>query len=141
MPPATPAGVLARRRQLVLSGDIDGFADLFAPDGVIEGPFTGPPGEPVRLEGREAIRAYSRQMMASPVELSDLEVTELYQTVDPEVVIVEARTKGIVTATGQPFAVPSIQVLRIRDGQILLFRDFVDARALAAAVGEPHQGS
>ena len=31
MPPATPADVLAERRRLILSGDIDGFADLFAP--------------------------------------------------------------------------------------------------------------
>jgi uncharacterized protein len=34
MPSATPADVLARRRQLLLDGDIDGFADLFALDGV-----------------------------------------------------------------------------------------------------------
>ena len=31
MPSATPADVLAERRRLILRGDIDGFADLFAP--------------------------------------------------------------------------------------------------------------
>ena len=46
MPSVTPADVLARRRRLILSGDVDGFADLFAPDAVIEAPFTGPPGAP-----------------------------------------------------------------------------------------------
>ena len=56
MPPATSADVLARRRQLMLAGDADGFAVLFAPDAVIEFSFHGPPGTPVRLEGREAIR-------------------------------------------------------------------------------------
>jgi uncharacterized protein len=54
MPSATPADVLNQRRRLILSGDADGYADLFAPDGVIESPFA-PPGVPPRLEGREAI--------------------------------------------------------------------------------------
>jgi uncharacterized protein len=128
MSSTTPADVLAQRRQLILSGDADGFANLFAPDGVIEAPFTGPPGTPMRLEGREAIREYSRHVMASPLRLEDFEVAELYQTQDPEVVIVELRTKGTVTTTGRSFAATSIQILRIREGQIVLFRDFADPR-------------
>jgi uncharacterized protein (TIGR02246 family) len=135
------ADVLARRRNLLLSGDIDGFADLFAPDAVIEGPFTGPPGTPMRLEGREAIREYSRRVMASPLRLEEFEVVELYETQDPEVVIAEMRTKGTVTTTGRPFVATSIQVFRIREGQIVLFRDFADPRILADLIREPHQES
>jgi uncharacterized protein len=134
MSSATPADVLARRRQLILDGDIDGFADLFAPDGVIEAPFS-PPGAPSRLEGREAIREYSRHLMASPLRLVDFEVIELYQTQDPEVVIVELRTKGTITTTGRPFTATSIQVLRIREDKIVLFRDFADPRVLADVLG------
>jgi uncharacterized protein len=141
MPSATPADVLAQRRHLILNGDIDGFADLFAPNAVIEAPFTGPPGTPMRLEGREAIREYSRHVMASPLRLEDFEVAELYQTQDPEVVIVEMRTKGTLTATGRPFVATSIQVLRIREGQIVLFRDFADSRGLEEVIGEPRPGS
>ena len=140
MPSVTPADVLARRRRLILTGDADGFADLFAPDGVIESPFA-PPGVPSRLEGREAIREYSRHVMASPLRFEDVEVAELYQTQDPEVVIVEMRAKGTVTTTGRPFAATSIQVFRIREGQIVLFRDFADPRVLEAVIGEPHPGS
>jgi ketosteroid isomerase-like protein len=121
MPSATPADVLARRCRLILSRDADGFADLFAPDAAIETPFA-PPGVPARLEGREAIR-------------EDFEVAELYQTQDPEVVIVEMRTKGTVTTTGRPFAATSIQILRIREGQIVLFRDFADPRVLEDVIG------
>jgi uncharacterized protein len=140
MPSATPADVLAQRRRLIQSGDADGFADLFAPDAVIEAPFA-PPGAPARLEGRAAIREYSRHVMASPLRLEDFEVAELYQTQDPEVVIVEMRTKGTLTTTGQSFAATSIQVLRIRDGQIVLFRDFADPRVLEDVIGEPGPGS
>jgi ketosteroid isomerase-like protein len=139
MSSATPADVLARRRQLILNGDINGFADLFAPEGVIELPFA-PPGAPSRLAGREAIREYSRHIMASPLRLEDFEVTELYQTQDPEVVIVELRTKGTVSTTGRPITATSIQVLRIREGQIVLFRDFADPRVLADVLGEPRAG-
>jgi uncharacterized protein (TIGR02246 family) len=141
MPSATPADVLARRRQLMLDGDADGLADLFAPDAVIEFSFHGPPGTPVRLAGREVIREYSRQVMASPLRLEDYEVTELYQAQDPEVVIVEMRAKATMTTTGRSIAASSIQVLRIRDGHIVLFRDYADARFLEDVTGEPLPGS
>jgi uncharacterized protein (TIGR02246 family) len=141
MSSATPADVLARRRHLLMNGDADGFADLFAPDAVIESTFAGPPGTPMRLQGREAIREYSRQVMASPLRLKDFEVVELYQTQDPEVVIAEVRTKGTVTTTGRSFTTTSIQVLRIREGHIVVSRDFADQRILAEAIGEPPAGS
>src|ERR1700678_921704 len=137
MPSATPADVLARRRQLMLSGDADGLADLFAPDAVIESSFHGPPGTPVRLEGRETIREYSRRVMASPLRLEDYEVTELYQSQDPEVVIAEMRAKATVTTTGRSITAMSIQVLRIREGHIVLYRDFADPRLLEDVTGEP----
>jgi uncharacterized protein len=141
MSSATPADVLARRRHLTMNGDADGLADLFAPDAVIEFSFHGPPGTPVRVEGREAIREYSRQVMKSPLLLEDYEVAELYQTQDPEVVIVELRAKGTVTTTGRSFATTSIQILRIRDGHIVLWRDFADPRVLEALTSEQRPGS
>ena len=140
MPSATPADVLARRRQLMLNGDADGLAALFAPDGVIEFSFHGAPGAPVRLEGREAIREYSRQAIAFPLRLEDYEVAELYQTQDPEVVIAEMRVKATLTKTGRSITAISIQVLRIREGHIVLFRDFADPRILEDVTGEPRPG-
>ena len=140
MPSATPADVLAQRRRLVLGGDADGFAGLFAPDGVIEVPFA-PPGAPSRLEGREAIREYSRHVVASLLRIEDFEITDLYQTQDPEVVIVEMRTTATLATTGQSFAATSIQVLRIREGQIVLFRDFANPRVMEDVTGKPQAGS
>ena len=113
MSSATPADVLARRRQLILDGDADGFADLFAPDAVIESAFGGPPGTPVRLEGREAIREYSRHATASLLWLENYEVAELYQTQDPEVVIVEMRGKATNTATGRSFTTTRDETVQV----------------------------
>src|SRR5436190_8382623 len=137
MPSATPADVLARRRQLMLNGDADGFADLFAPDAVMEFIFHGPPGTPpVRVEGREAIREYSRRFTDSPMRIEDFEVTELYQAQDPEVVIAEIRAKATLGTTGRSITAMSIQVLRIREGHIAAFRDFADPRIFEYLAGE-----
>ena len=141
MPSVTTADVLARRRQLILNGDADGFADLFAPDAVIEVPFAGLPGMPARLEGREAIREHARHLLALPLRLENFEVAELYQTQDPEVVIVEMRTTATVTTTGQSFTATSIQILQIRDGQIVLFRDFPDPRVPEGVLEDPRAGT
>lgn len=141
MSSATPADVLARRSKLLLDGDADGFAELFAPDAVIEVPFGGTPGMPARQEGREAIREAARQVLASPLRIEDFEVTSLHQTQDPEVVIAEVRTAGTVTTTGRSFAATSVQILRIRDGKIVHFRDFADPRAAAEILGEPRTGA
>ena len=140
MPSATPADVLAQRRRLTLSGDADALADLYALDAVIEAPFA-PPGAPSRLEGREAIREYARHVMGSPLRLEEFEVVQLYQTQDPEVAIVEVRATATVTTTGRSLAATSIQILRIREGQIVLFRDFANPRILEDAISEPCQES
>ena len=131
----TPAEVLTQRRRMILSGDADGYADLFAPDAVWESPFA-PPGAPSRLEGRKAIREESRRVMASPLSVEEYEVTKLYETQDPEVVIVEMRTTATFTTTSQSFATTATQILRIREGQIVLIRDFANPRVLKDAIGE-----
>jgi uncharacterized protein len=141
MPSATPADVLARRRHVILNGDADGFADLFAPDAVMEVPFAGLPGMPARTTGREAIREHARNLLSLPLRVESFEVAELYQTLDPEVVVVEMRTTATVTTTGQSFTATSIQVLRIRDGQIVLFRDFPDPRVPEGVLEEPRAAS
>ena len=123
----TPEQVLDRRREAVLRFDADAFAELFAPDGVIESPFASP-GMPARLEGREAIREFGRQLARSPLRIDDLEMVAVHETADPEVVITETITTG--TAHERPIAARSVGVFRIRDGQIVLFRDYADPRVL-----------
>jgi ketosteroid isomerase-like protein len=130
----TPAQVLERRRELLLSQDTDGFVDLFAPDGAIELPFAGP-DLPPRLDGHQAIRDFSHRAAASPLRIDDLETVAVHHTSDPEVVIVELLSRVTFATTGQRLAVRSIQVFRIRDGKILLFRDYFNPNGLADALG------
>jgi uncharacterized protein len=123
----TPPEVLERRREVLRNQDTDGFVGLFAPDGVIELPFAAP-DMPSRLEGRQAIRDFSRRVAASSLRIDDLEPLAVYQTDDPEIIIVELVTYGTLTGTGRTLAGTSIQVFRIRDGKIVLFRDYFNPR-------------
>lgn len=136
----TPAQVLDRRRELLLKHDTDGFADLFAPSGVIELPFAGP-DLPARLEGQQAIRDFSRRTEASPLRIEGLETVALHHTGDPEVVIVELDSRVTHAATGQTMTVRSIQVFRIREGKILHFRDYFDPNGLAETAGNWSAGN
>ena len=130
----TPAQVLERRRELLLNQDTDGFVDLFAPDGAIELPFAGP-DLPGRLDGQQAIRDFSSRAAASPLRIYDLQTVAVHHTSDPEVVIVELLSRVTSATTGRRLAVRSIQVFRIRDGKIVLFRDYFNPNGLADAFG------
>jgi len=57
------------------------------------------------------------------------------------VVIAEVRAKATVTTTGRSLTTTSIQILRIREGHIVLWRDFADPRVLEEMIGEPRPGS
>ena len=124
-----PLTVLEERRRLLVARDMEAFAELFADDAVIESPFAAGP-VPARLEGKAAIRAFSTEFRESPLEIDDLRVHQVHRTEDPEVMIVELSSVGHVVATGESFEVPCIQVFRIRDGRIVLFRDYAGMGAL-----------
>jgi ketosteroid isomerase-like protein len=51
------------------------------------------------------------------------------------VVIAEVQAKATVTTTGRSLATTSIQILRIREGRIVLWRDFADPRVLEEITG------
>jgi ketosteroid isomerase-like protein len=111
--------------------DVDGWVSCFAADGVVEWPFRLE-GVPSRAEGQEAIRA-----ALSPVwerarntnrRISGHEHVVFHETKDPEVAIVEFDVVGE-SAKG-PFRQAMLYVLRVRDGRVLLLRDFIDTAAL-----------
>jgi ketosteroid isomerase-like protein len=85
---------------------------------------------PRRLEGREEFRAYlARSAALSGVRLDDLRVDAVHETADPEVIVMETATCGTVVATGRRFELPAIAVLRVRDGEIVSWRDYINTMA------------
>jgi uncharacterized protein len=59
----------------------------------------------------------------------------IHQTADPEVVVGEFEYQGTAPGTGEPFARPGIFVMRVRDGQIVSSRDYVDHLGMARLLG------
>jgi ketosteroid isomerase-like protein len=95
------------------------------------------------MQGRSRLMTCAGSALASSSNLMrwEYEVAERYQTQDPEVVIVEMRAKGTLTTTGRSFAATAIQIFRIREGQIVLFRDFANPRVLEDVIREPRPES
>jgi ketosteroid isomerase-like protein len=60
----------------------------------------------------------------------------VHTTTDPEVIVAEFEYAGTIVATGEPFRVPAIFVLRVRDGLIVESRDYIDHLSMIRARGQ-----
>ena len=119
----------AGRRQ-----DVAAFVGLMAPDAVLEWPFR-PAGVPGRLRGRAEILEFMTRAAKAPIKLEEYRDVVFHETTDPEVIIVEYEAYGHLTTTGRPFCQTIIAVIRVRDGLVVSYRDYLNPLALAAATG------
>jgi ketosteroid isomerase-like protein len=126
--------VLEHVRQAAISQSADDMSRVYAVDAVHEFPFTAP-GMPSRLEGRdEIVNWIAAGWKASPLKYEHYRTLAIYDTSDPETIIVEQEAVGTSASTGE-FALPNIVVLTARNGQITRLRDYVNILAAAAAMG------
>ncbi|MEV5558829.1 nuclear transport factor 2 family protein [Nonomuraea wenchangensis] len=116
-----------------LEGDRGRFLELLAPDGVIEWPYR-PEGVPGELRGRAEIDAFTATSFGL-ITFSEYADVRVHETLDPEVVIVEYTARGTVTATGAPFEQRPVAVIRVRDGQVVSYRDYINPLPLLKALG------
>jgi len=131
---AGPREVLDRFRLAALSQSADDMRHLHAADAVHEFPFTRP-GLPSRLEGRdEIVNWIAAGWKAYPLKYERYRTLAIYDTSDPETIIVEQEALGTSASTGE-FALPNIVVLTVRNGQIARLRDYVNIPAAADAMG------
>jgi ketosteroid isomerase-like protein len=87
------------------------------------------------LRSRAALREHFSGGAGRPAGVQRYDVVDdhVYTTADPEVVIFEFRYAGAID--GRTFSVPCIFVVRVRDGEIVESRDYVDHVAAARAFG------
>ena len=132
--PRTPREIAGLVRDMV-AGEPVVFADLFAADGVLTYPF-GLPGQPTELRGREAIRAYftGRRAARDLLVMEGVEAV-VRQTDDPEVVVTEITHHGYSKAAGQPYRHTALGVIRVRDGEIVQYDDYMDPISIARMLG------
>jgi len=128
----TPRAIWEAALRCHQQGDIAGYAALFAPEGVMELPFSVP-GLPSRLVGGaeiERVLAPVWQRSRASGGTVGYEPKAVHQTCDPDVIVAELDLVGE-TATGARYRLSYVHVVRVDGGRIALLRDYVDARAIA----------
>ena len=101
----------------------------YTDDAVLELPYTVPPK---RVEGRADALTYLAE--AFKVFKMRLTITEVHRCLDPDHLVVEFVSDGLVTTTGKSYANQYINVFRFRDGKICFQREFFNPNAAAAAL-------
>jgi len=137
--PRTPREVADRVARMV-SGEALSFADMFAVDGVLTYPFAAP-GTPTELRGRETIRSHFAAVADGSGAIFDMAGigSVIRETDDPEVVVAEIAHHGRSRVTGEPYRIAAVGVIRVRDGEIVEYADYMDPVALAVAFGRTPQ--
>jgi uncharacterized protein len=134
----SPREVAEQVRRMVAGEGVD-FAGLFAPDGVLVYPFQLP-GRPAELRGREAIRAYFAPLSRARDLLDMAGVAAVVrQTDDPEVVVTEITHHGWSRAANAPYEHKALGVIRVRDGEIVRYEDYMDPIAVARLLGRTRE--
>jgi hypothetical protein len=63
----------------------------------------------------------------------------IWETDDPEVVVTEITHHGQSNVTGAPYTFTALGVIRVRDGEIVRYQDYMDPVALARLLGRAGQ--
>jgi uncharacterized protein len=129
----TPREVAGQVRRMV-AGEGVTFADLFAADGVLAYPFASP-DHPRELRGRDAIRSYFAGMGSRQLFVMDGVEAVIRETDDPEVVVTEITHHGQSLVTGEPYRFTALGVIRVREGLIVRYDDYMDPIGLARLLG------
>jgi ketosteroid isomerase-like protein len=121
--------------------DIDGFAAMFAPDGVMEFPF-GVPGLPRRMIGSDEIHRTLAPVWHASHDSGRrsvrYELLAVHTTCDPELIVAEFEMVVENSAAASAgYRLSYVHVVRVRAGKIVLLRDYVDARAIAERLAAP----
>jgi ketosteroid isomerase-like protein len=131
----TPEEVFLRLVHGVADRDFEALPALYAEQTDVRHPMS-PSGEPPLLS-RDALREHfsGRGPRVGEDVRFQPDALRVHHTQDPEVIVAEFDYAGTVIATGETFRVPCIFVLRVRDGEIVESRDYVDHVAMARARG------
>ncbi|MER7006239.1 nuclear transport factor 2 family protein [Dactylosporangium sp. NPDC000555] len=114
------------------AAQIDELAACYAERTDVRHPFH-PVGDTPLLSRARVREHFGTGGPPAGVERYDVVDDHVYATPDPEVVIFEFRYAGVVD--GRAFTLPCIFVARVRNGEIVESRDYVDHVAGARAFG------
>ena len=122
------------RRIMELAGEmrVDELVELFADDAVMELPYA--PGRMARSHvGKAAIGEFQRFARDSFSRFS-MTVDAIHETADPNVVVAEHRSDGVVAENGRPYRNHYVTFFTFDDaGLVTGWREFYDAGVVVRA--------
>jgi len=131
--PFSPAEVFLALVNGVAEGRWEELPSLYAEQTDVVHPF-----DPLRqpaLRSREELRQHFTPAGAGPRVARRVANVTIHQTTDPEVIVAEFEYQGT-DAGREPYALPGIFVLRVRDGEIVSSRDYFDHLTAARVRGQ-----
>jgi uncharacterized protein len=131
--PRSPREVFLALVNGIADGNPDGLPELYAEQIDVVHPFDPLRGAPLR--SRDELRRRMEQLAAAgPWPRRRVGNVVIHETTDPEVIVAEFEYQGT-TDAGEPYALPAIFVLRVRNGEIVSSRDYHDHLASARVSG------
>jgi len=128
----TPTEVFHRLVHSVCDERWEEAVQLYAEDTDVSHPFA--PGASPPLRSRDELRRHFTPPPGwmSPIRRRPANI-RIHETADPEVIVAEFEYQGENIASGRPFTIPCIFVMRVRNGLIVESRDYIDhARSVQA---------
>ncbi|MFI0818206.1 nuclear transport factor 2 family protein [Streptomyces sp. NPDC021098] len=132
--PPSPQEVFLALVNGVAEGRWNELPDLYAEQTHVVHPFH--PLRVAALRTRDELREHFRPTDTVPRLPRRATNITIHETTDPEVIVAEFEYQGTIAETGEPFALPGIFVLRVRDGQIVSSRDYFDHVTAARVRGQ-----
>jgi ketosteroid isomerase-like protein len=131
---ASPREVFLALVNGVAAGDWEDLPELYAEPTEVVHPFD--PHRAPALRTRDELREHFRPTGEGPrLERRPANI-RIHETADPEVIVAEFEYQGTNVDTGEPFTIPAIFVLRVRDGEIVESRDYFDHLRAARVRGQ-----
>jgi uncharacterized protein len=130
--PRSPREVFLALVTGIADGNLDGLPELYAEQIDVVHPFDPLHGAPLR--SRDELRQRMSQAAAGPRPRRRVGNVTIHETTDPEVIVAEFEYQGT-TDAGEPYALPAIFVMRVRNGEIVSSRDYHDHLASARVAG------
>jgi ketosteroid isomerase-like protein len=118
----------------VAEGRWSELPDLYAEQTHVVHPFD--PLRAAAIRTRDELREHFRPTDTGPRLYRRATNITIHETTDPEVIVAEFEYQGTAAETGEPFALPGIFVLRVRDGRIITSRDYFDHVTAARVRGQ-----
>jgi uncharacterized protein (TIGR02246 family) len=120
-----PTEVFDRATRCLLAGDASGYANVFAPDGIVEWPFAAE-GWPKRLQGRDAIRTHVAGIFAR-FQTAGRKLVGVRDAINHSIGTHELAVEFSMEATTPTGTVlmPYVQFLKVTDdGHIAVLHDY-----------------